>query len=128
MSSSDLRLRELGGFLKAWRAKLSPDDVGLPDTGIRRVQGLRHEEVARLIGRVDGIYRSCRLPSKEPAPPRTSRERSCAVGCTMHARVPVQFAGRVQLRQLHRALLPTAGSGSDRCTEVDSGSDCKVPA
>lgn len=40
---------ELGGFLKARRAALSPGDVGLSDTGSpRRVPGLRREEVAQL--------------------------------------------------------------------------------
>ncbi|MEW2546747.1 helix-turn-helix transcriptional regulator [Streptomyces sp. NPDC047002] len=40
---------ELGAFLKARRAELTPHTVGLPDTGQpRRVTGLRREEVARL--------------------------------------------------------------------------------
>jgi transcriptional regulator with XRE-family HTH domain len=40
---------ELGGFLKARRAQLSPRDVGLPETSARRkVAGLRREEVAQL--------------------------------------------------------------------------------
>jgi transcriptional regulator with XRE-family HTH domain len=41
---------ELGAFLKARRAELSPDAVGLPDPGTpRRVPGLRREEVAQLV-------------------------------------------------------------------------------
>src|SRR5256885_14053542 len=40
---------ELGAFLKARRAELSPSDVGLPEGGRqRRVAGLRREEVAQL--------------------------------------------------------------------------------
>jgi len=40
---------ELGSFLRARRAELSPSDVDLPDGGNqRRVAGLRREEVARL--------------------------------------------------------------------------------
>ncbi|MFC0437386.1 helix-turn-helix domain-containing protein [Kutzneria buriramensis] len=40
---------ELGAFLKARRAELSPEQVGLPDgPGHRRVRGLRREEVALL--------------------------------------------------------------------------------
>jgi transcriptional regulator with XRE-family HTH domain len=40
---------ELGEFLKARRAELTPAAVGLPDTGSsRRVPGLRREEVAQL--------------------------------------------------------------------------------
>ncbi|WP_157226495.1 helix-turn-helix domain-containing protein [Gordonia soli] len=43
---------ELGRFLRARRAELSPTDVGLPESlGVRRrVQGLRREEVAQLAG------------------------------------------------------------------------------
>ncbi|MFF3373768.1 helix-turn-helix domain-containing protein [Streptomyces sp. NPDC002680] len=42
-------LNELGEFLKTRRAELSPRAVGLPDTGgLRRVEGLRREEVAQL--------------------------------------------------------------------------------
>jgi hypothetical protein len=40
---------ELGAFLKARRSRLSPRDLGLQETGIRRkVAGLRREEVAQL--------------------------------------------------------------------------------
>ncbi|MFI6502978.1 helix-turn-helix domain-containing protein [Nonomuraea typhae] len=40
---------ELGAFLRARRAELSPATVGLPDSGgRRRVAGLRREEVAQL--------------------------------------------------------------------------------
>ncbi|MGV9236599.1 helix-turn-helix domain-containing protein [Streptomyces nigra] len=47
--SSHARPGELGAFLKARRAELSPSAAGLPDTGgRRRVTGLRREEVARL--------------------------------------------------------------------------------
>ncbi|MFI8183853.1 helix-turn-helix transcriptional regulator [Actinacidiphila glaucinigra] len=45
----EAQLDELGEFLKARRAELSPRTVGLPDgAGNRRVSGLRREEVARL--------------------------------------------------------------------------------
>ncbi|WP_042395005.1 helix-turn-helix domain-containing protein [Streptacidiphilus carbonis] len=41
--------REIGAFLRARRAQLTPDDCGLPATDSpRRVAGLRREEVARL--------------------------------------------------------------------------------
>ncbi|WP_326692113.1 MULTISPECIES: helix-turn-helix transcriptional regulator [unclassified Streptomyces] len=47
--SSNAHRNELGEFLKARRADLSPWAVGLPDTGgARRVAGLRREEVAQL--------------------------------------------------------------------------------
>jgi transcriptional regulator with XRE-family HTH domain len=47
--SSTSEPRDLGAFLKARRAQLTPHEVGLPDgDGHRRVAGLRREEVARL--------------------------------------------------------------------------------
>ncbi|QEV49228.1 XRE family transcriptional regulator [Streptomyces vinaceus] len=41
---------QLGEFLRARRAGLRPRDVGMPDHGVRRVAGLRREEVAVLAG------------------------------------------------------------------------------
>ncbi|MGP3947695.1 helix-turn-helix transcriptional regulator [Streptomyces sp. 7N604] len=40
----------LGGFLRARRAQLRPEDAGLATSGRRRVPGLRREEVATLAG------------------------------------------------------------------------------
>lgn len=40
----------LGDYLRARRAQVSPADVGLPESGVRRVAGLRREEVALLAG------------------------------------------------------------------------------
>jgi transcriptional regulator with XRE-family HTH domain len=44
------RRAELGDFLKARRARLRPEDVGLPPGPRRRTPGLRREEVALLAG------------------------------------------------------------------------------
>lgn len=45
------RRAELGEFLRSRRARLQPDELGLPDYGgRRRVPGLRREELARLAG------------------------------------------------------------------------------
>ncbi|MFD9691176.1 helix-turn-helix transcriptional regulator [Kitasatospora sp. NPDC059088] len=40
----------LGDFLRSRRARIQPEEVGLPAHGRRRVQGLRREEVAQLAG------------------------------------------------------------------------------
>ncbi|WP_073500628.1 helix-turn-helix transcriptional regulator [Actinacidiphila paucisporea] len=40
----------LGDFLQTRRARIQPEDVGLPPYGRRRVPGLRREEVAQLAG------------------------------------------------------------------------------
>jgi transcriptional regulator with XRE-family HTH domain len=58
VTSGDLRTQptrrtELGAFLRACRAQVTPADVGLPDgsaSGRRRTPGLRREEVAELSG------------------------------------------------------------------------------
>jgi transcriptional regulator with XRE-family HTH domain len=44
------RRAELGDFLKARRAQLSPEDFGMPPGSRRRTPGLRREEVALLAG------------------------------------------------------------------------------
>ena len=44
------RKRELRAFLMSRRARLTPQDVGLPKTPRRRAPGLRREEVAALAG------------------------------------------------------------------------------
>ena len=40
----------LGAFLRARRELVTPRQAGIPDTGVRRVPGLRREEVAMLAG------------------------------------------------------------------------------
>ncbi|MCX4703237.1 helix-turn-helix domain-containing protein [Streptomyces sp. NBC_01373] len=44
------RRAELREFLRSRRARLRPEDVGLPSSGRRRVPGLRREELAQLAG------------------------------------------------------------------------------
>nr|WP_095875667.1 helix-turn-helix transcriptional regulator [Streptomyces sp. TLI_235] len=46
----DLRREELARFLRACRARVHPEDVGLPPGLRRRTPGLRREEVAQLAG------------------------------------------------------------------------------
>jgi len=45
-----MRRRQLSDFLKRCRARLTPGQVGLPETGRRRTPGLRREDVAALAG------------------------------------------------------------------------------
>jgi hypothetical protein len=49
-SSSSVRRSELAAFLRACRARVSPEAVGLPPGLRRRTPGLRREEVAQLAG------------------------------------------------------------------------------
>jgi len=46
----------LGEYLRARRSQVTPADVGLPDVGLRRVSGLRREEVALLAGMSADYY------------------------------------------------------------------------
>jgi transcriptional regulator with XRE-family HTH domain len=46
----------LGEYLRARRELVRPDDVGLPVNGVRRVPGLRREEVAMLAGISSDYY------------------------------------------------------------------------
>lgn len=54
--TSDAHLHELGEFLRVRRAELSPRTVGLPDSGGRRVPGLRREEVSLRAAISSGYY------------------------------------------------------------------------
>ncbi|MFE9423443.1 helix-turn-helix transcriptional regulator [Kitasatospora sp. NPDC006697] len=44
----DVRRQELAAFLRSRRERITPEQVGLPETGRRRTPGLRREEVAQL--------------------------------------------------------------------------------
>ena len=46
----DHRLHELGDFLRTRRARLTPEEVGLPRGSRRKTPGLRRAEVAQLVG------------------------------------------------------------------------------
>ncbi|MDH6574839.1 hypothetical protein P3T29_000456 [Kitasatospora sp. MAP5-34] len=48
IAPADSRRHELAAFLRSRRERISPEQVGLPQTGRRRTPGLRREEVAQL--------------------------------------------------------------------------------
>ena len=50
VSQQQQRLQELGDFLRTRRARLTPEDVGLPRGSRRRAPGLRRAEAAQLAG------------------------------------------------------------------------------
>jgi len=61
--------RSVGSYLRAWRARLQPADVGLPDAGRRRTSGLRREELASLAGiSVDYLIRLEQGRAVSPSP------------------------------------------------------------
>ncbi|MFB7671123.1 helix-turn-helix transcriptional regulator [Kitasatospora purpeofusca] len=56
MATGHPHARELGEFLRARRARLRPQDVGLEPGGRRKVSGLRREEIALLAGLSTDYY------------------------------------------------------------------------
>jgi Helix-turn-helix domain len=56
-SPDDDRRLKLKNFLISYRSRLKPQDVGLPETARRRVNGLRREEIAELVGVSTDWYR-----------------------------------------------------------------------
>jgi len=50
ISRDEVRLRELGNFLRTRRARITPEEAGLIVAGRRRAPGLRREDVALLAG------------------------------------------------------------------------------
>jgi transcriptional regulator with XRE-family HTH domain len=71
---------ELGRFLRARRALISPADVGLPVyQGIRRTPGLRREELATLAGISNDYYTRLERGKETPSQPRSDRRAgACA--------------------------------------------------
>jgi transcriptional regulator with XRE-family HTH domain len=60
---------ELGEFLKTRRAKLTPRSVGLHEGALRRVPGLRREEVARLVAISTDYYTRLEQGRIQPSEP-----------------------------------------------------------
>ncbi|MGY0061537.1 helix-turn-helix transcriptional regulator [Streptomyces sp. LZ34] len=61
--------RALGGFLRARRARVAPEHVGIAGGGRRRVRGLRREELAQLAGiSVDYYVRLEQGRATQPSP------------------------------------------------------------
>lgn len=59
----------VASYLRAWRARVQPADVGLPVAGPRRTRGLRREELASLAGiSVDYLVRLEQGRAANPSP------------------------------------------------------------
>ncbi|MFI6879363.1 helix-turn-helix transcriptional regulator [Streptomyces sp. NPDC050400] len=111
----------IGDFLRSRRARIQPDEVGLPGHGRRRVPGLRREEVAQLAGVsvdyyirleqgrgpsvsdavLDAVARVLRLDDTE-----TAYLRSVARPARTRRRAPARPAGQ-QVRPGLKLLLAT---------------------
>ncbi|MFF7656775.1 helix-turn-helix domain-containing protein [Streptomyces sp. NPDC007983] len=71
MTAKNPHLEGLGQFLKARRRELNPADLGLPtrDAAIRRVAGLRREEVAESVAIRHEYYARIEQGRLAPAQP-----------------------------------------------------------
>ncbi|MBM2620748.1 helix-turn-helix domain-containing protein [Actinoplanes sp. LDG1-06] len=77
---------DLGGFLRALRSRLRPEDVGLPSYGRRRVAGLRREEVAVLAGMNSDYYARLEQGRERSPSPQILEALSQALRMDDHAR------------------------------------------
>ncbi|MGQ4511596.1 MmyB family transcriptional regulator [Streptomyces sp. DW26H14] len=101
----------LGAYLRARRELVTPDRVGLPRFGVRRVPGLRREEVAMLAGISADYY--LRL--------ERGRDRNPSV------QVLESIARVLQLDETGTAHLLALGAGQGREARRDPGEE-RVPA
>lgn len=85
-------MSEFGEYLRRRRSEITPADAGLPDTGFRRVAGLRREEVAQLAGLSADYY--TRLEQGRNLSP------SGAVLDSLAAALHLDEAGRAHLEHL----------------------------
>ncbi|GGG67045.1 hypothetical protein GCM10011374_34030 [Kocuria dechangensis] len=69
---------EVRDFLMSRRAKLTPEEAGLPAVGNRRVPGLRRTEVAALAGVSVEYYAKLERGAIAGAPDRRRRGRACS--------------------------------------------------
>lgn len=122
--TSDAHRNELGEFLKARRAELSPRTVGLPATGgPRRVAGLRREEVALLAAISTDYYARLEQGRIQPSAPVLAalaqvlhlgddqRDHLFELACRQSARPRRQGTQKAQpqLRRLLDELTATPG-------------------
>jgi transcriptional regulator with XRE-family HTH domain len=78
---------ELGAFLKACRARVSPEDVGLAPYGNRRrVSGLRREELAMLAGVSPSYYARLEQGQSRHASPQVLEAIAAALGLAAEER------------------------------------------
>ena len=103
----------LGEFLRARRARIQPADVGLPSgTGLRRIPGLRREELAALAGVSIDYY--IRLEQGRETNPST------AILAALAAALLLDEEERTHLHELARHP-PRAGKAANRPARPQPG-------
>ncbi|MFC9363156.1 helix-turn-helix transcriptional regulator [Rhodococcus sp. NPDC057014] len=100
------RRGEFGAFLKSRRARITPEQVGLPTGGRRRTPGLRREEIAQLAGVGVTWY--------------TWLEQGRDIKASEHVLAAISRTLRLDLHE-HAHLLTLAG-----VTEPSSATECNA--
>jgi transcriptional regulator with XRE-family HTH domain len=93
-------VKDIAEFLSSRRAKVTPEQVGLPSYGARRVKGLRREEVASLAGVSVEYYKRLERGNATGA--------SDAVLEALARALQLDDAERAHLHDLARAVNPVA--------------------
>ncbi|MER6960993.1 helix-turn-helix transcriptional regulator [Streptomyces sp. NPDC000618] len=110
---------DLGDFLRSRRARIRPEEVGLPSYGRRRVPGLRREEVAQLAG-VSVDYYIRLEQGRGPGGP--SRTKSGGVSDTvLDAVARVLCLDETERAYLHAVARPRRPSGRPAAPRVRPG-------
>jgi transcriptional regulator with XRE-family HTH domain len=94
------RRAELRSFLMGVRARIMPEEVGLPQSNRRRVPGLRREEVAELTGISEDWYRWFESGRPINVSPRLLSRLSEVLRLNAHDQVRLY---RLALPELYRA-------------------------
>ncbi|RSM64972.1 XRE family transcriptional regulator [Kibdelosporangium aridum] len=101
---------ELGEFLRTRRARITPEEVGLPRTGRRRVPGLRRDELARLAGVSVEYY--TRL--EQGRSPNVSESVLDAIGKALSLNETERDHLRILVRPTRRARPSPRGANTSR--------------
>ena len=110
---------ELGRSLRAWRDRLSPAAVGLPEQPLRRAPGLRREELAQLAGvSIDYLSRLEQGRAVNPSPQvLEALARALRLSATEREHL-FRAAGHVAVRRINRELTPGVQRVLDRFADV----------
>ena len=124
MIETDNRHERLGTFLRAHRARLSPQQMGLSAGTRRRTPGLRREEVAQLAGISATWYMRIEQGREVSASPMALDRIARALRLTAAER-----AHLFTLANRHDPLAGASGDGEDRLSRLqESLSAINVPA
>jgi transcriptional regulator with XRE-family HTH domain len=110
--------KALGAFLRWHRERVTPEDVGLPEQGRRRVPGLRRQEVARLAGISTEYY--IRLEQGRERSPSVSVADALTEALRLDADQRAHLHELVRPRSRRTATTPEAGAPDGAVRLVDA--------